>query len=666
MAIWPGNVEANMQLPTTKETLGQIKGVSLAMNVGFRGITRWIARRINPNSNVVTGTLLLNNRYASILFDTGANRSFVATAFSSLIDIVPTTLDHGYDVELADGKLIWVNTLIQGCTLNFLNHPINIDLMPVEIGSFDVIIGMNWLSKYHVVIVCDENIVRIPFGNEILIVRGDRSNNGHESRLNIISCTKTQKYLLKGCQVFLAHITIKNAKDKSEEKRLEDVPIVQDFLEVFLEDLPGIPPTRQVEFQIDKSLQHILDQKELNMRQRRWLELLSDYDCEIRYHLRKENVVADALSRKERIKPLRVRALVMTIGLEHPKKILEAHTKARKQENLEAEDVRGMLVETARESENHRKEKLAPRADETLCLNNISWFPCYGDLRTLIMHESYKSKYFVHSGSDKMYLDMRKLYWWPNMKVDIATYVSKCLTCLKVKVEHQKPSGLLVQPKIPQWKWDNITMDFITKLPRMSSGYDTIWIIVDRLTKSANFLPMRENDPMDKLTRMYMKSFQKALGTHLDMSTAYHPQTDEQSERTIQTQEDMLRACVIDFGNVEPNIGPFKVLAKARTVAYKLELPQQLSRVHSMFHVSTLKKCLSDEPLAIPLDEIHIDDKLHLIEELVKVMDREDKWFDGTLGEVLGSHRNVKINSERSICISSQKSHPQQVPHLEP
>ncbi|GKA48905.1 putative reverse transcriptase domain-containing protein [Tanacetum coccineum] len=228
-----------------------LSGVSLAMNVGFRGITRKTAQRTNPNSNVVTGKFLLNNRYALILFDTGADRSFVSTAFSSLIDIVPTTLDHGYDVELADGKIIKVNTLIRGCTLNFLNHPFNIDLMPVELGSFDVIIGMDWLTKYHVVIVCDEKLVRVPFGNEILIFRGDGSNNGHESRLNIISCTKTQKYLIKGCQVFLAHITAKKVEDKSEEKRLEDVPFVRDFPEVFPEDLQGIPPARQVEFQID-------------------------------------------------------------------------------------------------------------------------------------------------------------------------------------------------------------------------------------------------------------------------------------------------------------------------------------------------------------------------------------------------------------------------------
>ncbi|GJU36740.1 putative reverse transcriptase domain-containing protein [Tanacetum coccineum] len=205
----------------------------------------------NPDANVVTGTFLINNRYTSILFDTDADRSFVSTAFSSLIDIVPTALDHDYDVELADGKIIGVNTIILGCTLNFLNHPFNIDLMPVELGSLDVIIGMDWLAKYYTVIVCDEKIVRIPFGNEILIIRGDGSNNGYESRLNFISCTKTQKYLLKGCQVILAHVTTKKAEDKSKKKRLEDVPIVRDLPEVFPVDLPGIPPTRQVEFQID-------------------------------------------------------------------------------------------------------------------------------------------------------------------------------------------------------------------------------------------------------------------------------------------------------------------------------------------------------------------------------------------------------------------------------
>ncbi|GKC42683.1 putative reverse transcriptase domain-containing protein [Tanacetum coccineum] len=310
------------------------------------------------------------------------------------------------------------------------------------------------------------------------------------------------------------------------------------------------------------------------MRQRRWLELLSDYDCDIRYHPGKANVVADALSRKEREPPLRVRALVMTISLDLPKQILNAQTEARRPENIKNEDVGGMLIENAKFPEAIREQKLEPRADGTLCLNGRSWLPCYGDLRTVIMHESHKSKYSIHPGSDKMYQDMKKLYWWPNMKADIATYVNKCLTCAKVKAEHQRPSGLLVQPKIPEWKWDNITMDFVTKLPKTSQGYDTIWVIVDRLTKSAIFTPMRETDPLDKLARLYLKevvtrhgipvsiicdrdprfasnfwrSLQNALGTNLDMSTAYHPQTDGQSERTIQTLEDMLRACAIDFG----------------------------------------------------------------------------------------------------------------------
>ncbi|GKC08202.1 reverse transcriptase domain-containing protein, partial [Tanacetum coccineum] len=206
-------------------------------------------------------------------------------------------------------------------------------------------------------------------------------------------------------------------------------------------------------------------------------------------------------------------------------------------------------------------------------LYGTNWIPCFGDIRALIMHESHKLKYSIHPGLDKMYQDMKKLYWWPNMKAKIATYVSKCLTCAKVKIEYQKSSGLLVQPEIPQWKWENITIDFVTKLPKTAAGQDTIWVIVDRLTKSAHILPMREDDTLEKLTRQYLKevvsrhgvpvsiisdrdgrftsqfwkSFNKALGTRLDMSTAYHPETDGQSERTIQTLEDMLRACVLDF-----------------------------------------------------------------------------------------------------------------------
>ncbi|GJR37028.1 putative reverse transcriptase domain-containing protein [Tanacetum coccineum] len=502
---------------------------------------------------------------------------------------------------------------------------------------------------------------------------GNAEKKGNASRDPDSNVVTAQEYMAKGCQIFLAQVSAMKEEDKSEGKQLKDVPIVRDFPEVFLEDLPGLPLAQPVEFQIDlipgaapaarapyrlapsemkefkdfvvyydashkglgvvlmqrekviayasrqlkihdknytthdlelgsmvfalkiwrhylygtkctvftdhKSLQHILDQKELNMRQRHWLELISDYDCDIRYHLRKANVVADALSRKQRTEPMRVQALVMNIGLDIPKQILKAQIEALKPENLEKEDVGGMIRNDI------PKEKLEPRADEVLCLNDRSWLPCYGDLRSVIMHESHKSKYSIHPGSDKMYQDMKKQYWWPNMKADIATYVSKCLTCAKV--------------------------------------------IVDRLTKSAHFLPIRVNDPLDKLARLYLnrivarheipvsiicdrdgrftsnfwRSFQKALGTDLSMSAAYHPETDGQSDRTIQTLEDMLRACDRQ-----------KSYADLKRKPMEFEIGDRV-----------MLKGVSQGWEVMPLEGIHVDDKLQFVEEPVEIMEREIK-----------------------------------------
>ncbi|GKA21447.1 putative reverse transcriptase domain-containing protein [Tanacetum coccineum] len=433
-------------------------------------------------------------------------------------------LHHEGPCNVRCGKCNKVGHLTQDCKVTssttstqrgLLGHPFNIDLMPVELGSFDVIIGMDWLANHHAVIVYDEKIVRIPFGDEVLIIQGDRDAK-ERSRM-----------------------TKKEIENESEVKRLEDVPNVWDFLEVFPKDLPRLPPTRQVEFQIDlvpgaalvarapyrlapaellefeeehaehhKSILELLKEEKFECIyvDPAKIELIKDLaspktpteirqflDCEIRYHLGKANVAADALSQKERNKLLRVRALVLTIGLNLPVQILKAQVEARKEENYGIEDLHGMI------------KKLEQRTDGTLCLNWRSWIPCFGDLRELIMNESHKSKYSVHPGSDKMYQDLKKLYWWPNTKVEIATYISKCLTCAKVKAEYQKPSGLLVQPVILVWKWENITMDFVTKLPKTTSGQDTIWVIVDRLTKSAHFLPMKETNSMEKLTRQYLK-----------------------------------------------------------------------------------------------------------------------------------------------------------------
>ncbi|GKC20272.1 putative reverse transcriptase domain-containing protein [Tanacetum coccineum] len=394
---------------------------------------------------------------------------------------------------------------------------------------------------------------------------------------------------------------------------------------------------------------------------------------------------------------------------------------AVKVENLEAEDVSGML------------KKLEARADGTLCLDNRSWLPCYGDTRSLVMHESHKSKYSIHPGSDKMYHDLKMLYWWPNMKAEIATYVSKCLTCAKVKAEHQRPSGLLVQPDIPEWKWEKITMDFITKLPKTAAGFDSIWVIVDRLTKSAHFLPMKETDSTEKLTRLYMKeivarhgipvsiisdrdshftsrvwqSLHKALGTQLNLSTAYHPQTDGQSERTIQTLEDMLRACVIDFGNgwdrhlplvefsynnsyhTSIKAAPYEALygRKCRSPVCWAEVGDAQLTGPEIIHETTEKifkirdrmqaardrqksyadkrrrplefevgdkvmlkvapwkgKCLSKDTLVIPLEEIELDDKLNFVEEPVEIMDREVKQLKRSRIPIV----QVRWNAHRS------------------
>ncbi|GJR05516.1 putative reverse transcriptase domain-containing protein [Tanacetum coccineum] len=626
----------------------------------------------NLDANVVTGTFLLNNHYASILFDIGADRSFISTAFSSLIKIAPSPLENSYDVELADGKVVEIDTIIRGCTLNFLDHPFNIDLMPVELlGSFDSLIRMGLVNKMlRAVIVCDEKLVQVPYGNETLTFRGNESSNGRESRLTVISCSKAQEYMAKGCQVFLAQISAKKEEDKSEGKQLKDVPTVRDFPEVFPEDLPGLPPARPVEFQIDlipgaapvarapyrlapsemkelsEQLQELSDKGFIRPSSSPWgapvlfvkkkdgsFRMCIDYrelnklTVKNRYPLPRIDDLFDQLQgssiyskidlrsgyhqlrvREQDIPKMAFRTRyghyefqVMPFGLTNApavfmdlmnrvckpyldkfvivfiddiliyskdKKEHEEHLKAilelLKKEKLCAKfskyefwipkvhflghviDSRGLagyyrrfiegfskiakpmtkltqkgikegkckcrcmkrkgVVEALRFSHGYdywleysqTNFRSSDRSPENLVNEDV------GGFGYLAMETSHKSRYSIHPGSEKMYQDMKKLYWWPNMKADIATYVSKCLTCAKIKDEHQRPSGLLVQPAIPEWKWDNITMDFITKLLNSSQGFDTIWVIVDRLTKSAHFLPIRENDPLDKLAWLYL------------------------------------------------------------------------------------------------------------------------------------------------------------------
>ncbi|GJX35703.1 putative reverse transcriptase domain-containing protein [Tanacetum coccineum] len=671
----------------------------------------YVMRTEDPqqNPNVVTGTFLINDHYASILFDSGAEKTFVSTAFTPFIDIAPAALDTSYEVELEDGKL----------------------------GSFDVIIGMDWLSNHQAEIVCFEKIVHIPkpsgvtlkiqgekpeidqktlsciktgerkiedipiirdfpekkdgalrmcidyrelnkltiknrylfliiddlfdqlqgacYFSKIDILRGyhqlrvheadilktafrtryghfeftvmplgltnaplnfmdlinrvckpyldkfvivfiddiliySKSKEEHKVHLKLIlELLKKEKLHAKfsKCEFwlqevqFLWHVVnqddihmdpskvelVKNWKtpespteirsflglagyyrrfienfskiakpltlltqnnkkyewgDKQEEafrilkEKLCNAPVskviayasrqlklheknytnhdlelgaVVFALKIWRHYLYG---AKSVIYTDHRSLQYIFDQKELNMRQRKWIELLSDYDYEIRYYSGKAHVVADALSRKERLKPRRVLAMSMAIYYGLKKKILEAQGEASKDLKAPTEILKGL------DAQFERKD------DEGLYFMDRIWIASVGDVRTLIMDKAHTSKYSIHPGADKMYHDSRDLYWWPGMKKNIAIYVVKGLTCSKVKSEHQRPSGLLQQPEISEWKWEKITMDLVTKLPKSSGGYDTIWVIVDRLTKSAHFLPIHEDFKMEKLARIYI------------------------------------------------------------------------------------------------------------------------------------------------------------------
>nr|GFA46458.1 putative reverse transcriptase domain-containing protein [Tanacetum cinerariifolium] len=323
-----------------------------------------------------------------------------------------------------------------------------------------------------------------------------------------------------------------------------------------------------------KSLQHILDQKELNMRQRRWSELLSDYDCDIRYHLGKANVVADALSRKEREPPLRVRALVMTIGLDLPRQILNAQTEARKPKNIKKEDVGGMSIQNA----------LGTRLDMSTAYHPETDGQSERTIQTL---EYMLRACAIDFGKGWVnHLPLVKFSYNNSYHASIKAAPFKALYGRKVGDVAYKldlPEELSrVHNTFHVSNLKKCHADEPLALPKSWQGYNTIWVIVDQLTKSAIFTPIRETDPMDKLARIYLKevvtrheihvsiiidrdprftsnfwrSLQNALGTRLDMSTACHPETNGQSERTIQTLVDMLHACAIDFGKGRVNHFP--------------------------------------------------------------------------------------------------------------
>ncbi|GKA30030.1 putative reverse transcriptase domain-containing protein [Tanacetum coccineum] len=711
----------------------------------------------------------LKNKAGEMGMHKAGYRSFISTAFSSLINIVPTPLENNYDVKLADGKIVGVDTIIRGCTLNFLNHPFNIDLMPVELGSFDIIIGMDWLRRYHVVIVCDEKLVRVPYGGKTLIFYGDKSNNGRESRLTIISCSKAQEYMTKGCQVFLAQISAKEEEDKSEGKQLKGVPIIRDSPKALPKDLPSLPLARPMEFQIDLilgaapvvrspsspwgapilffkkkdgSFMMCIDYRELNkltVKNRYPLPRIDDLfdqlqgssiylniDLRLGYHqlrVREQDIPKTILkvqflghvidnrgihvdpAKIESIKdwaspktPTEIRQFLGLAG--YYRRFIEGFSKIAK--SMTKLTQKGVKFDWGEKEENAFqliKQKLCsvpilalPEGSQDFVVYCDASHKGLGVLlmqrekviayasRQLKIHEKNYTTHDLELGTVVFDLKIWRHY----------LYGTKCT----VFTDHKSLQHILDQKELNmrQRRWLELLSDYDCDI-RYHSGKANV---VGQISEP-------ENDLLDKLARLYLN---RIIARHGIPVSIICDRDESQSERTIQTLEYMLRACVIDFGKdwvkhlplaevgevqltgpemiqettekivlikqriqdaqdrqksytdlkrkpmefkvgdrvmlkVSPwkgvirfgkrvklnlrYVGPFKVLARVGDIAYRLELPQELSRFCHTFQVSNLNKCYADEPLAMPLEGIHIDDKLQFMEEPVEIMEREIK-----------------------------------------
>ncbi|GJS67572.1 putative reverse transcriptase domain-containing protein [Tanacetum coccineum] len=758
------NKTANKNGNRTENQTGGNEATTRAYAIGGGGA--------NLDSNVVTGTFLLNNCYASMLFDSGADRSFMSSTFSALLDVSPSTLDTSYGVELADGRISETNVILRGCTLGLLGHSFNIDLMPIELGSFDVIVSMDWLAKYHALIVCDKKVVRIPYGDEVLIIRGDDCDG---------------------------RITSKKTEDKSEEKRLEDMPIVWEFPEVFPEDLPGLPPARQVEFQISlvpgaapvardpyrlapdemqelsTQLQELSKKGCIRPSSSPWgapvFECVSTtIDMRSGYHqlrVREEDIPKTAFRTRYGHYEFQVMSFGLTNAssvfmdlMNQSKKEHEGHLKLimrlLRKEELYAKfskcefwlskvqflghviDSEGIHVDPAKIES---IKDCVPMTKLTQKSIKFDWGEMTEAAFQLLKQKLCSAPILALPEGSKNFVVYRDashkgLGAVLMQKEKVIAYASRQLKCV-VFTNHKSLQHNLDQKELNkrQRQWLELLSDYDCEIRYHPGKANAILSAQSKARKEENFInedlhgminklesvrrnislniefdsvpeklyggpTLKQNAPMSQCLTLpglseddnvrevdktyYLKeTLNKALGTRLNMSTAYHPQADGQSKRTIQTLEDMLRACVLDFGKgwdkhlplvefsynnsyyASIKAAPFEAFygrkyrlpicwaeyqaARDRQKSYadvrqkpldfevrdKVMLKvspckgvirfEQLSRVHSTFHISNLKKCMSDEPLVIPLDEIQIDNKIYFIEEPVEIMDREVK-----------------------------------------
>nr|GEU54737.1 reverse transcriptase domain-containing protein [Tanacetum cinerariifolium] len=561
--------------------------------------------------NVVTGIFLLNNYYAFVLFDSGSDRSFGDTRFSSMLKINPAKIGASYEVELTDGRVVSTNTVLKCCTLNLVNHVFEIDLMPIELGTFDVIIGMDWLVKHDAVIVCGERVVHIPYGNKMLIVECDKG----VSRLKVISCIKAR-----------------------------------------------LPPPRQVEFQIDlvprvapvACVPYRLAPSEIKELLVQLQELLekgfirpssSPREAPVLFMKKKDGSFRMCIGYRE-LNKLTVKNQYPLLRIDDLFDQLQGHVIDHSGVHVDPAKVEAIKSWAALTKPTEKGKKYEWGKEEKEALHTLKQKFCSVPILAL-----------------------------PKGTEDFVVYCDASLKGYGIVLMQREKKEL----NLRQQRWIELLSDYDCEIQYHPGKAN---VVADALSRKEMDKPMRSDKMYQDLKPLYwwpnMKaniSMYDALGMNLDMSTAYHPQTNGQSERTIQILEDMLHACVIDFGSswdrhlplvefsynnsyhasikaapykalyerkcrspVSPWNGvvrfgnhkklsplyvrPFKILARVCLVAYTLEFPKELKGIHSTFHVSNLKKCLAEGDVVIPLDEIQFDDKLHMIEELVELVNK--------------------------------------------